>query len=51
MIQVVKEDVHRFSTQNDLDFGSMKGLVTALAFVDVVEQNENTVTAGTLTTR
>ena len=29
-------DMYKFATQHDLDSGSMQGLVTALAVVDVV---------------
>ncbi|KAF2197074.1 methyltransferase MppJ [Delitschia confertaspora ATCC 74209] len=43
-----KVDVNKFSIQNDLDSGSMQGLVTALATVDVVKQDQGTARAGTL---
>ena len=41
-------DVHKFATQHDLDSGSMHALVTALAVVDVVERDRDTVVAGRL---
>ncbi|SPJ88856.1 uncharacterized protein FTOL_12751 [Fusarium torulosum] len=41
-------DVNKFSTQHNLDHGSMQGLVTALAIVNVVKRNQNTVVAGEL---
>jgi hypothetical protein len=43
-----KVDVHKFATQHNLDSGSMQGLVTALAIVDVVERDQDTVAAGRL---
>ena len=41
-------DVYKFATQHDLDSGSMQGLVTALAVVDVVERDHDTIMAGRL---
>ena len=43
-----KVDVHKFAVQNDLDSGSMQGLITALVVVDVVERDQDTVAAGRL---
>lgn len=41
-------DVHKFATQHNLDSGSMQGLVTALAVVNVVERDQDMVAAGRL---
>ena len=41
-------DLQHFATQHDLDSGSMQGLVTALAVVDVVKYGQETVVAGRL---
>ncbi|OCK86687.1 methyltransferase MppJ [Cenococcum geophilum 1.58] len=41
-------DVHEFATQHNLDSSSMQGLVTALAVVDVIERDQDTVAAGRL---
>ena len=43
-----KVDIQKFATQHDLDSGSMQGLVSALAVVDVVERDQDTVVAGKL---
>ena len=43
-----KVDVHKFATQHDLDSGSMQGLVSALAIVDVVERDQDTIVPGKL---
>ncbi|MCJ1355259.1 MAG: hypothetical protein MMC33_005250 [Icmadophila ericetorum] len=43
-----KVDVHKFATQHDLDSGSLQGLVAALAVVDVVKRDQDTVVAGRL---
>ncbi|BCR88626.1 class I SAM-dependent methyltransferase [Aspergillus chevalieri] len=43
-----KVDVKKFATQHDLDRDSIQGLVTALAIVDVVERDQDTIVAGTL---
>ena len=43
-----KVDVHKFATQHDLGSGSLQGLVAALAVVDVVERDQDTVVAGKL---
>ncbi|KAI9697092.1 MAG: hypothetical protein M1836_005054 [Candelina mexicana] len=43
-----KVEVHKFATQHNLDTGSMQGLVTALAVVDVVKRDQDTVTRGRL---
>ncbi|KAF7169589.1 hypothetical protein CNMCM5623_002231 [Aspergillus felis] len=41
-------DLHKFAIQNDLDIGSMQGLVTALAIVNVVQHEQNTIRPGRL---
>lgn len=41
-------DVHKFASEHNLDRGSMQGLVTALAVVDVVQHDQYTITAGRL---
>lgn len=43
-----KVNVHKFAAQHNLDSGSMQGLVAALAVVNVVERNQDTVVAGRL---
>ena len=43
-----KVDVHTFATKQNLDDGSMQGLVIALAVADVVERDQNTIMAGRL---
>ncbi|KAI9793814.1 MAG: hypothetical protein M1835_006972 [Candelina submexicana] len=43
-----KVEVHKFATQHNLDIGSMQGLVTALAVVDVVKHDQDTVERGRL---
>lgn len=43
-----KVNVHKFATHHELDIGSMQGLVTALAIVEVVERHHDTVVAGRL---
>ena len=43
-----KVDVHNFAEQHDLDSGSMQGLVAALAIVDVVQRNHDTIVGGRL---
>ena len=41
-------DLQHFATQHDLDSGSMQGLVTALAVVDIVKYDQDAVVAGRL---
>ncbi|KAF2475999.1 methyltransferase MppJ [Lindgomyces ingoldianus] len=43
-----KVDVHKFAKQHDLDSGSIQGLVTALAVVNVVERDHDTAVPGRL---
>lgn len=40
--------VHKFATEHDLDSGSVEGMVTALAVVNVVERNQEMIVAGRL---
>lgn len=41
-------DVRKFATEHDLDSGSMEGIVTALAVVNVVERHQGMIVAGRL---
>ena len=41
-------DVRNFASEHNLDSGSMQGLVTALAVVNVLQHDQHTITAGRL---